>query len=257
MTEHVERELVRTDPMGLERAEISKWRSQYGLVAGVTTRRNGSHGEFNLSLATTEAADTALRRLREVGRAFEPQFPGIAVSRQIHGAEVCEHETSFIGLRVLDGYDGHLTSEPGVLMAVTVADCVPIYLTDPVTGGMALLHAGWRGIVAGILECGVERLAKVTGSSPEGFAMHCGVAVSGSNYEVGPDVVERLGLGDPGAPTNVDLRETLSSRARDAGVRQITVSPWCTVADAELFYSHRRDGNSAGRMIAYLGRPLT
>lgn len=87
--------------------------------------------------------------------------------------------------------------------------------------------------------------------------MHCGVSISRPHYEVGPQVAERLGVRSSGSSEHVDLHEVLASRARAAGIERVTVSPWCTFRDSQYFFSHRRDGQAAGRMIAYLGRPLT
>ncbi len=126
-----------------------------------------------------------------------------------------------------------------------------------------MLHAGWRGIASGILERGIDRLSEAVGAPPAEFVMQCGVAIGPDHYEVGPEVLERLGLetgvGEAGPPGTApaDLRGLAAARARAAGVEAITRSPWCTYRDSEHFWSHRRDPAAAGRMVAYLGRPLT
>ena len=236
-------------------AELVSWREAYGLVAGITTR-GASQESFKLGPETPEGSTAADPWSRLVST-FSPAFAGVAVSRQPHGTKVREHESGVEGWLRLDGYDGHVTLEAGLLLTVTVADCVPVYLADPGTGGIALLHAGWRGIAAGVLEEGIERLAALTGRPRDCFVMHAGVAIGGTQYEVGPEVVAGLGLPLPPEAQRVDLRDVLAQRAEAAGVRHITVSPWCTYQDADLFHSHRRDGAAAGRMAAYLGRPLT
>ena len=256
MTNVVDREVVSEGPHPLELAELRRWHIEYGLVAGITTQ-NGAAGDFNLGLGSGERSEAVAGRWQEVVRAFATDFPGVTVSRQSHGTKVHDHASSFAGWLVMDGYDGHITREAGILLTVMVADCVPVYLADPTTGGIALLHAGWRGIVAGVLERGIDRLVDLTGSPPERFAMHCGVSISRPHYEVGPQVAERLGVRSSGSSEHVDLHEVLASRARAAGIERVTVSPWCTFRDSQYFFSHRRDGQAAGRMIAYLGRPLT
>lgn len=250
-----EREVLLVRDAGVAGVELSTWRTAHGLVAGITTR--GPAGDFNLGLMTSDDSRSVTNRWRQVGEAFKHQFPSIAVSLQPHGAEVREHESEFDGWLVLSGYDGHVTRHAGILLTVTVADCVPVYLAHPPTGGVALLHAGWRGIVAGILQRGIDRLGDITGAPTEEFVMHCGVAIGEANYEVGVDVIEQLGLESATGPRRVDLRQILARHARAAGVRKITLSPWCTYEDSQLFWSHRRNPAAAGRMIAYLGRPLT
>jgi hypothetical protein len=256
LTNVVDREVVSERPNALELAQLRGWHTEYGLVAGITTR-NGAAGDFNLGLGSGEKSEAVAGRWQELICAFATEFPGVTVSRQSHGTEVRHHASPFTGWLVMDGYDGHITREAGILLTVMVADCVPVYLTDPTTGGIALLHAGWRGIVAGVLERGIDRLAALTGSPPARFVMHCGVSISGPHYEVGPEVAERLGLPSSGSSEHVDLHDVLASRARAAGLERVTVSPWCTFRDSQYFFSHRRDGQAAGRMIAYLGRPLT
>jgi YfiH family protein len=237
-------------------AELESWRTVHGLVAGITTRGAGSP-EFNLGLMTGEPARDITGRWQELLAAFSPGFESVAVGLQQHGAEIRLHEGLGGGWLVLNGYDGHLTCRPGILLAVSVADCVPVYLAHPASGSVALLHAGWRGIAAGILERGVRRLSEVSGAAPGEFLVHLGAAIGEAHYEVGPEVLGALGVGPADGPHTVDLRGVLARRARQAGLGQITTSPWCTYADDGLFWSHRRDGDRAGRMVAYLGRPLT
>jgi YfiH family protein len=241
---------------GVPCAELESWRTVHGLVAGITTREAGN-GEFNLGLMTRDPARDITGRWQALLAGFSPAFDSVVVSLQHHGAEIRTHEGVGGGWLVLDGYDGHVTARPGILLAVSVADCVPVYLAHPASGSVALLHAGWRGIAAGILERGVRRLSQVSGAAPGELLMHLGVAIGEAHYEVGPEVLESLGLGPADGPHTVDLRRVLAQRGRKEGLSRITASPWCTYADGTLFWSHRREGDGAGRMVAYLGRPLT
>ncbi len=251
-----ERETLTVRGEGIGCAELDRWHATHGLVAGITTR-SGPVGGFNLGLMTSDPSDAVTARWAALTKAVHEEFPGVVVSRQPHGAEVREHESSFEGWLVLSGYDGHITGLAGILLAVTVADCVPVYLAHPPTGSIGLLHAGWRGIAAGLLERGIDRLSEVVGAPPAEFVMHCGVAIGPDHYEVGPEVLERLGMEAGAGAAPADLRGLAAARARAAGVEAITRSPWCTYSDSEHFWSHRRDPGGADRMVAYLGRPLT
>ena len=251
-----DRETLTTRGEGIGCAELSGWFTRYGLIAGITTRA-GPAGDFDLGLMTTDPSDSVASRWAALNQAFASDFPGVVVSLQPHGTEVREHQSSFEGWTVLTGYDGHITRLDGVLLAVTVADCVPVYVAHPPTRSIALFHAGWRGIAAGILERGIDQLAAMVAAPPSELVMHCGVAIGPDHYEVGPDVLEQLGLDAGKGPAPADLRGVVAVRARAAGVERITRSPWCTYRDSEHFWSHRRDREAAGRMIAYLGRPLT
>jgi YfiH family protein len=159
-----------------------------------------------------------------------------------------------VGWTQIDGVDGHATDRSGLMLTVTVADCIPVYLAAPTHGGLALLHAGWRGTAAGILARGVEALAHRVRVEPYEMVMHCGVGICGKCYEVGREVMEGLGQPADGAgPWHADLREVLAEQGRRLGISEITVSDWCSAHDAERFYSHRRSAGADGRMAAYLG----
>ena len=145
-------------------------------------------------------------------------------------------------------------------------------------GVVALLHAGWRGTAAGILERGVELVKRHGFVRAADVVMHCGVGICGSCYEVGSEVLERLtpgrrprvnpgeaGLGTAGQrprvsrteglPGHVDLRGVLIQQAAELGLSEVSVSPWCSAHDREHFFSHRASGGRDGRMVAYLGLP--
>lgn len=182
----------------------------------------------------------ALRDGLGVGRAVH--------SRQVHSARIMEHMERLPGLFVTDGYDGHITGYPGILLTVSVADCVPIFLVDPTLQRVGLLHGGWRGTAAGIVEAGIEAM----GSDPSRLLAHLGPAICGRCYEVGPEVHEGLGLEVPGSPSPVDLRAVQARRLVAGGVpaERVSVSRWCVKHD-DGFYSHR--GGHGGRQLGVLG----
>jgi YfiH family protein len=234
--------------------ELPGWRRRFGVIAGVTTRGRPPH-EFDLGLSGERPVGRALDQWSAF-RAAEPGFPLVVLGRQVHGTEVAWHDGGR-GWLLLDGIDGHATAAPGVLLTVTVADCTPIYLLDPVRKAVALLHAGWRGASGRILERGVRLLAGRAGSLPADIVMHCGVGICGSCYEVGSEVFYAFGLPLPAEGKGaLDLRQQLREQARELGIEDVTVSPWCSAHDREHFHSHRGSGGAAGRMVAYLGLPL-
>ncbi len=181
-------------------------------------------------------------------------FPGAVVSRQVHGAAIARHRRAGSGLVELDGYDGHVADADGLLLCVTVADCVPVYLVDRTGGGFGIVHAGWRGIAAGVVERGIEALREQTGCAVTDIAIHCGVSICGDCYEVGREVVEALATESEGDGRHADLRAVVARRARALGVDECSRSAWCTAHDGSRFFSHRRSGGADGRQVAYIGR---
>jgi polyphenol oxidase len=233
----------------IPRLELAAWAERYGLVAGLTLR------PMSLGLWSDEQVGQVMGRWRAFLSTFAPRFPTVVLSHQVHGSAVRWHEAPPEGWLIFDGVDGHATAERGVLMTITVADCIPIYLAVPQKGAIALLHAGWRGAAAGILSRGVELLKWRGFAKAADIVMHCGVGICGDCYEVGSEVALRCGMPAATAPTKLDIRSALARQARELGIEDITVSPWCSAEDRERFYSHRASGGRDGRMVAYLGRP--
>ena len=233
--------------------EVPGWRERHGVVAGITGRGDAD-APFDLGLASGEPTVDVMARWR-VFRAAVPEYPAQVIARQVHGDRVLWHDTG-AGWSLRDDADGHATAARGLLLLITVADCVPIYLVAPRRGAIALLHAGWRGTAAGILERGVALLAERAGAEPGELVMHAGVAISGARYEVGAEVMAGVGCpAPPPGPWHVDLREVLAGRARTLGIGAVTVSGHCTAGERGAFFSHRGSGGQDGRMVAYLGIP--
>lgn len=249
MTEAPARETARD---GLPpRLELAAWRERWGLVAGITSRGEEA-APWDMGFAGTAPIGQVLPRWQALAAAGAPGG-GIVAARQVHGREVRWHPASHgPGVRLLDGLDGHATGATGLLLAVTVADCVPVYLADPARRLIALLHAGWRGTASGILEAGIRLLVE-HGAVPGDLVLHAGVGICGACYQVGPEVLSACGLPAGAGPGHLDLRAELARRARAAGIAAPTVSPWCAAHDRQLFFSHRASGGAGQRMVAYLG----
>jgi len=242
-----------------------EWEARFPWLAqGITGRVRGEReGLLNFALFTDPPASKAPQAWEELG--LQLGFPRIGHSRQLHGREVLIHEgpgevcrslgQTPGGTRVALGpdADGHLTEVEGILLGVTVADCVPVFLVDPEERVVGLLHAGWRGVVAGILERGISLLKDEFGSPLRNLHLHLGPAICGECYEVGGEVHRALGLPDPGGSMPVDLRGRLAARAVSLGVGEdrITESGWCTLCGGSPFFSHRR--GDPGRQVGFLG----
>jgi len=236
------------------RMELAEWAARFGVVAGLTTR--GRERGFSLGLWSEENVGQVMSRWRAVAAAFRSRFPGLVLAHQVHGTALAWHRAAPDGWLILDGLDGHATGARGLLLTVTLADCIPVYLVVPQKQVVALVHAGWRGVAARILERAVELLKREAFTRASDIVMHCGVGICGSCYEVGSEVLAELtGRAEPG-PGHVDLRAVLVQQARALGLVDISVSPWCSAHDRERFFSHRASGGRDGRMIAYAGIPL-
>jgi YfiH family protein len=217
--------------------------ASFGIHAFTTTRAAGTYG-MNGPEPVSEVMARWYALVDEV-RAVAPRF---ATARQVHGNRVVVHSTTWEGwLRVADA-DGHAAPERGIAAAIAIADCVPVFLVHP-SGATALLHAGWRGVAARILDHGVSALEH-RGFVASELRLHLGPAICGKCYEVSPDVYRQLTGKGTNVPDAVDLRALLADRARALGVRHVTTSPSCTRCDNDRFFSHR--AGDTGRQIAVL-----
>lgn len=171
---------------------------------------------------------------------------------QVHGAQVVTVEDSqTAGLTALGEGDAIVTDQAGVLLAVTVADCVPVFIVDPRRRLLGLAHAGWRGTAAGVVGSTLEAMFRM-GAAAESLYVHLGPAICGGCYEVGPEVL--AALGDSAGKGHVDLRAFISLALLDAGIKRqrLTTSAACTRCDRGSFFSYR-GGDRGRRMCAFLG----
>ncbi|QOV90818.1 peptidoglycan editing factor PgeF [Humisphaera borealis] len=165
--------------------------------------------------------------------------------------------------------DAIVTSDSAAVAAVRVADCVPVLLASVDGRTVAAVHAGWRGVVAGIVLRAVEKLrnSESLASASTPIAAAIGPSISFDNFEVGPEVVrafEDTFAGDAARIVRpvggqgkalIDLRTALKIQLKSAGIDEssIDVSDRCTYRDVAEFFSHRRDNGVTGRMAALIG----
>ena len=221
--------------------------AEFGIRAFTTTKQVGTFG-----LKSEEPSVVITERWSALRRELLPGGPRLATANQVHGAEVLIHQTCWEGWLRAGDADGHASIERGTALAVSVADCVPVFIVHP-SGAIALLHSGWRGTASRIVERGIAALVK-RGFSASDLMVHTGPAICGKCYEVSADVYAQLTGRNPGKPTPVDLRSLIADHARAAGVRRVTTTASCTRCHNDRFFSHRAgdSGRQLGVMIADL-----
>jgi YfiH family protein len=243
----------------LDAGDVPLWRQpEWGerfpwLVQGVTGAGDADE-PFDLGLFGEEPVGRVLDRWERLRAASGMRR--VVHARQVHGAELRAHGAGEEqGILIGTGYDGHLTRAAGLLLTVSIADCVPVFVVDADARAVAVVHAGWRGVAAGIVERAIERLRGWRGDGGGELWLHCGPAICGRCYEVGPEVhaAVRPDEEPPPGPTPIDLRAEIVRRgvARDVAPERSTVSVHCTRCGPGAFFSHR--GGSAARQMAILG----
>jgi YfiH family protein len=218
-----------------------------GMRAFTTTRLAGSFG-----VAGDEPVRAVMARWDGLRDELSTAGPRLATARQVHGDRVISHGTGWEGWLRGGDADGHFAVDRGTGMAVTIADCVPVFLAHS-SGAAALLHSGWRGTASRIVERAID-VFESRGMPGTELTLHLGPAICGGCYEVSPDVFERLTGRASDRPTTVDLRAVIAGHARLRGVRRISISASCTRCNNDRFYSHR--AGDSGRQLGVLIAPL-
>jgi polyphenol oxidase len=212
-----------------------------GGTALFTTRRGGvSDGPFaslNLGLWTQDDEG----RVRENRTRVQRLTGGrLSQARQVHGTDVVDGDPDTIAEA-----DGQVTARRGVAPMALVADCLPIALIAP--EGVAMLHAGWRGLAGGVIDNGVARLRAL---GAERIRAAIGPGAGPCCYEVGDEVHAAFGT----SGRTVDLKAIARERLEGAGVEEVHDCGLCTMHDPERFFSHRRDRGVTGRQAGVAWR---
>jgi len=239
---------------------VSPSLEKQGFVAAWTERTggvsDGPYDSLNLSFREDRAALVRENRHR---LADALDIPGFATARQPHGAGISRVGTLRAGAGfdreggAIRGADALGTRRRRTPVAVLAADCVPLVLASQREGRVVAVHAGWRGLAAGILARAVAGFRW-----PEGIHAAVGPAIGPCHYEVSPDVVGAVGAGTGETVTSVragrlflDLPGTVELALEREGIPQVEVAGECTACKGDRFFSHRRDGRTGRQaMIA-------
>ncbi|HEU5062805.1 MAG TPA: polyphenol oxidase family protein [Solirubrobacterales bacterium] len=212
-----------------------------GARAAFSTRLGGvSEAPFdtlNLGLLTDDAEEAVGENRRRLATALGFEADQVVFARQVHGTRLVDHRAE--SPEGLVEADGHVVSAPGLAPLVFVADCLPVALAGP--GGVAMVHAGWRGLAGGILATAAEAIEATSAAIGPGIGPCC--------YEVGDEVLAAFaGLGEGVAQGRMlDLPEVARRSLAGAGVERVESAGLCTSCERELFFSHRRDEGRTGR----------
>jgi YfiH family protein len=211
---------------------------------------------LNLGLLTDDAEEAVIENRQRLAGALGFKPEQVVFAHQVHGTRLLDHSNEFRGSfqtayvqkepwKVPEA-DGHVVAEAGIAPLVFVADCLPVALAGP--GGVAMVHAGWRGLAGGILAAGAEAVEATRAALGPGIGPCC--------YEVGDEVLAAFAdLGEGVADGRMlKLPEVARRRLAEAGVEEVELAGLCTSCEEELFFSHRRDEGRTGRQagIAWL-----
>jgi len=202
---------------------------------------------------------------RQLSEPLKAAGRDVATVRQVHGAGVHIPEAPLhAGGAGGTEADAMVTDDDRLLLAIRVADCGPILLSSAEGRVVAAVHAGWRGVVAGVTPAAVRVMVDRFNLRPDELFASIGPCISAERYEVGPEVAEAFREADLAEAViqpkgsrreHVDLRRALVLQLTRCGIDEsrIEISPMCTFTESQTLHSHRRDGDKAGRNWAIIG----
>ena len=231
------------------------WNAPGNIVACTTTRQGGySQGKWaSLNLANHVGDDPVMVSKNRTLLSESLQLPSEPVwLEQVHGCDVAMADSAI----ATPACDASFTQQPDVVCAVLTADCLPLLLCNEEGDRVAAVHAGWRGLSAGVIEQAVKQMA----CPGESVLAWLGPAIGPDVFEVGAEVREMfIGLEhqasnafkEHGDKWLCDIYQLARQRLANLGVSQIAGGDYCTYHDIERFYSYRRDGTT-GRMASLI-----
>ncbi len=250
------------EPMNLAKTGIA--------VQGFTTRHEGvsrpPYNSLNLGTNTLDSPHSIQGNRSVLARAFGTRLERLVTVNQVHGVDLLVLDapnpdySHFLKLEA----DGIVTNQPGVMIGVCVADCVPLLLLDPVQHAVAALHAGWKGTAGLIAHKGVEALVKMFGSRPADIQAAVGPGVGPCCYQVDGPVMEAFRKGGAGwdlfatemekGKWALDLAAANRRHLLESGLAEenISTATQCVSCNHDLFFSYRRDGGDTGRQMGFI-----
>jgi YfiH family protein len=250
---------------------LSPLLQEAGVPHAFSTRSGGvSQGPFaslNLGTLSNSPLQDDLAHVRENYRRLLESIGASQRERcwihQVHGRDVVvarPGQPFESGVKA----DAIVTDDASRVVSVKYADCVPILLATPDGRAVAAIHAGWRGVVAGVVPAAAQRLAEIAHAKASELLAAVGPCISMPHFEVGPEVLDQLSAAIPdlrfelrpgGSNPHVDLADAVRRQllAAGFGAGHVDATDRCTYRDADEFFSHRRDRGVTGRMAAVIG----
>lgn len=245
------------------------------VVHGFSTRLGGvSEGMFasmNVSFTRGDREEAVRENYRRLGAAMGFSCENLVCSDQTHTTNIRvvteeDRGKGFTRPKDYTDVDGFVTNVPGLVLATFYADCVPLYLVDPVRRCIGLSHAGWRGTVGKIGKKTVELMREQYGTRPEDLTVAVGPSICQDCYEVSGDVIEQfrevfdeklwpeLFYAKENGKYQLNLWRANEFIFLEAGVRpeKISVTDVCTCCNPDLLFSHRASHGKRGNLGAFL-----
>lgn len=242
------------------------------LTHGCSTRlggvSSGIHATMNLGFQNGDIPENVYENYKRICAAIGVNPESVVHAKQTHKDQVRVVTTADRGKgynreRDYDDIDALVTNEPDVTLTILTADCVPVFLVDPVKRAIGLVHSGWRGTVARIAAKTVQCMQDIYGSNPSDIVALTGPCICCDCYEVGDEVADafRSEFGEEifariatqrNGKAHINLSEAIAQSLFQIGVRKVTQSGFCTACNSDLLFSHRVTQGKRGTLASFL-----
>ncbi|MCS6773895.1 MAG: peptidoglycan editing factor PgeF [Thermoflexales bacterium] len=239
-----------------------------GIVHGIFTRHGGVSttpwATLNMSTSTGDSLEAVCENYRRALRVLGLREDRSATTWMVHGNAVCVVEPEALANFRRDRApqaDALVTRARGVSLSLRFADCLPVLLFDPVRGAVGLIHAGWRGVVNGVVQATVLTMQRAFGSRPADILAGIGPSIGPTQYQVGADVAGQIARASTCAAVRwdeqrhgwfADLWQAAAHQLRQVGVTEIEIAGVCTASHTSDWFSHRAEGERTGRFGAMI-----
>ncbi len=230
------------------------------LIAAQSTRLGGSsfppYNSLNLGLNTDDAPKTVEQNRRQFFSALGFSEHEVVGAYQVHGTRI--HIAT--KPEMLRGYDAFITQKKGLLLSVTIADCVPVLIYDSGNQVVAAIHSGWKGTARKITTATLQKMTADFGTKPADCFVYIGTSICAKTFEVDEDVAQYFSASykykdEARQKYLIDLRRHNHDQLLAQGVlpENIEVSTHSTVLDNNRYFSYRKEKGTTGRMLAVIG----
>lgn len=239
-------------------------------VAGTTLKVNEEKENFNMGLHACNSTEDVIENRKTFANDFNIDLNQCVFAKQTHSDHLVKVTKEDLGKgafdqeSAIDDTDALYTKEKGICIGVFHADCVPILMADPITGLVCAIHAGWQGTVKEITRKTIAYLKENENVNPEHLKVYIGSSITQTNFEVGPEVIEKIKnmsfdtrstyyFNENKNKGYVDNKELNRLQCIHEGVlmKNITVDKNCTYANTENFFSYRRN-KQCGRHMSFI-----
>lgn len=227
------------------------------LLIAISTKEGGVSPApyfLNLGLSVGDEEKNVLENRKRFFEYMNIPLDKVVMQKQIHSDNInVVNESCFI-----QDSDALITNEKNLYLAISIADCIPVFLYSPDKKVIAGIHSGWKGTEYKISQKVVERMVKDFGVNPDEIIAYIGPGISVESYEVSKEVAERFPASSyiiNNGKYYLDLKKDICEQLLSTGLKKenIEVTSYCTFRDKDIFHSHRREKGETGRMFGVIG----